>query len=55
MTEENENLLTFGVLGRVFHIEELDGGDDEAGFLYLLLSLLAGLVATLILLKIFRF
>ena len=55
LIEENENLLTFGVLGRVFHLEELDGEEDEAVIFYLLLSLLAGLATMLIILKIFRF
>lgn len=53
--EENENLLTFGILGRVFHLDELAGEEDGGvDLLYLLLSLLAGLLTMFIILKMFR-
>lgn len=58
LTEESETLLTFGVLGRVFELEGLDddgGEEDGMDLFYLLLSLSAGLVTALIIMKIFRF
>lgn len=55
LTEDNENLLTFGILGRIFHLDELQEEEDGgAALLYLLLTLLAGLLTIFIILKLFR-
>lgn len=58
LTEDNEQLLTFGILGRVFHLDELEDNDDDAeasALLYLLISLVVGMLTMILMVKIFRF
>lgn len=50
----SENLLTFGVLGRIFHLDEFDDGEGT-GLLYLLLSLLLGILVMFLVVRFLRF
>lgn len=47
-------LLTFGVLGRIFHLDEFDDGEGT-GLFYLLLSLLLGILVMFLVVKFLRF
>lgn len=53
LSAENESILTFGVLGRIFNLNELDG-EDGGGLFYLLISSLLGLLIMFAVVKLFR-
>lgn len=46
--------MSFGILGRVFHLDELDDGEN-VDLVYLLLSLLLGLFVMFLIVKWLRF
>lgn len=54
LSESNEIILSFGILGRVFHLDELDDGEN-VNLVYLLLSLLLGLFVMFLIVKWLRF
>lgn len=53
LSDERDNILTFGLSGRIFHLNVLD--DEEAiSPLYLLTTLFIGLFAIFVIVKVFR-
>lgn len=58
LTEDNEELLTFGILGRVFHLDEFEDSNDDVeapALLHLLISLAVGVLTMILIVKLFRF
>lgn len=52
--EERDDLVTFGILGRTFQLDEFIGDEATWGMFYLLISLFIGLFTTFAVIWILR-
>jgi hypothetical protein len=52
--EERDDLITFGILGRIFHLDEFTGEEATWGMFYLLISMFIGLFTAFAVIWILR-